>query len=487
MKNLLLIICTSILLWIPSTGQAQEIRGLYINSSDEILGDSYQESLLLEYIIQGNFNSITFYSFHRLDFSQPEVRENLRNFIRLGKSKYGLARIGAASESLNGFINNIHLFNLDTLTLPDDRIDHYNLEFEFWSNRATAGYYCTKYLKPKGYPCTPDGAFSYISQLLKDLRSRISNFPEIEIEVYVGWIDEDHAASLVPLVDRILYAVYRNMEADGSIELYDFGQQRKRLTSLGQNGEISIIPIFSSYDGSTDPSLNTWLRKGHSPCEAWEQYASSFKRDILLKNRKHLKLDGYQWFKYSSMPNLPMDLRAPDPIMGPTTVKVGKTVRYFIPPVKDALRFEWQIYPQGSKHYHSAHETEMLIQFPRAGSATLMVRALGCGTISPFARIQIQVEEHIPIAEPVSLAQSSDFSILVKHQALYISISRGMEGPFYIQAINSLGQKILTKTITFPGEYCLPLYPISDSILFVQVSISYQEGSFCKKFSILDL
>ncbi|MEA1875731.1 MAG: hypothetical protein U9N86_02595 [Bacteroidota bacterium] len=487
MKNILIIIYTGILMLFPMEGQAQEIKGLYVNSSDEILGDSDQESLLLDYIIQGNFNSITFYSFHRLDFSQSEVRENLRNFIRLGKSKYGLTRIGAASESLNGFINNIHLFNLDTLTLPDDRIDHYNLEFEFWSNSATAGYYCTKYLEPNGYSCNPNGAFSYVSQLLKDLRSQISNFPEIEIEVYVGWIDEDHAASLIPLADRILYAVYRNMEADGSIELYDFGQQRKRLTSLGQNGEISIIPIFSSYDGSTDPSLNTWLRKGHSPCEAWEQYASSFNRDIMLKNRKQLNLDGYQWFKYSSMPNLPMVLRAPDPIMGPTTVKVRETVRYLIPQVKDALRFEWQIYPNGAKHYHSAHETEMLIQFPRAGSATLMVRALGCGAISPFARIQIQVEENFPVAEPISLKQSSGFNIIVKHKALHINISREMKGPFHIQAINSLGRKILTKTITFPGDYCLPLYPISDSIHFVQVSISHQEGSFCKKFSILDL
>ena len=413
MKKYLIIICAAFLLQIPLECQAQKIRGLYINSSDKILGDSYQESLLLEYIAQSNFNSITFYSFHRLDFSQAEVRENLRNFIRLGKAKYGLTRIGAASESLNGFINNIHLFNLDPLTLPDDRIDHYNLEFEFWSSRATADYYCTKYLNPNGYSCNPDGAFSYVCQLLKDLRKQISDFPDIEIEVYIGWIDEDHAASLVPLVDRILYAVYRNMEADGSIELYDFGQQRKRLTSLGQGGKISIMPIFSSYDGSTDPSLHKWLKRGHCLWEAWEHYADSFRKDILLKNKKQLNLDGYQWFKYSSMPYLPKDFPTPDFKNSTARILSGETRQN-------------------------------------------------------------------------SLTQTKGFAISVQRKELHINIPGGMKGPFHIQAINSLGREILTKTITFPGDYCIPLYPISDSIQFLLISISHQEGRFCKKFSILD-
>ena len=282
MKHFLFSLFACILLGVSAGSLAQEIRGLYINNSDEILGDEDRESQLLEYLIQGNFNSITFYSFHNLDFSRAEVRENLRNFIRRGKSKYGLTRIGAASESLNGFMNNIHLFNLDPNTLPKDRIDHYNLEFEFWSSNTTAGYYCTKYLEPNGYPCNPDGAFSFVSQMLKDLRSQISDFPEIEIEVYVGWINEDHAASLVPLADRILYSVYRDMEADGSIELYDFENQLKRLESLGKSTEISIAPIFSSYDGSTDQNLQAWLRIGHSPCEAWQQYAESFNEDTSL-------------------------------------------------------------------------------------------------------------------------------------------------------------------------------------------------------------
>ncbi len=487
MRNLLATFITALLLSISAASQAQEIRGLYINNSDEILGDRDQESQLLEYLIQGNFNSITFYSFHNLDFNKPENRENLRRFIRLGKSKYGLTRIGAASESLNGFINNIHLYNLDPLTLPEDRIDHYNLEFEFWSNRATADYYCTKYLKKNGYACNPDGAFSFVCQLLKNLRSQISDFPEIEIEVYIGWIDEDHAAVLTQLADRILYAVYKDMEDDGSIELYNSSQQRNRISSLGQNREISIVPIFSSYDGSTDPSLHNWLRKGHSPCEAWQQYSDSFNKDHFLKNKKNLTLDGYQWFKYSSMPKLPVNLVAPRSITGPTVVSPDQTVRYVIPTVDGALRYEWQIYPQNSQDYRPAINKDMLISFPQVGNATIMVRALGCGSVSPFTRLHILVKEHLPADELVSAKQASGFSIIVKRNNLYVSISTDIKGPFHLQLTDILGRKILTRTLSFPGEYNIPYKPIVDSIKVLQVNIAYQQGSFSKTFSILDL
>ncbi len=487
MRKALVCLLVCLLLGSASILEAQEIRGLYINGSNDILGDQDQEFQLLEYLIQGNFNSVTFYSFQNLDFRQAETRETLRNFIRLARSKYGVSRFGAASESLTGFTDNIHLYNTDSLTLPEDRLDHYNLEFEFWSERGTTGYYCTKYLEPNGYPCNPDGAFSFVVQLLKDLRSHISDYPEIEIDVYVGWLKEDHAAVLTQMADRILYAVYRDMNPDGSIELYDSDSQIKRLESLGQSGEISIIPIFSSYDGSTDRNLHEWLQLGHSPCEAWQQYNESFTEDILLVNKNNLHLDGYQWFRYSSMPNLPMKLRTPGPIMGPKTVQAGEAVRYIIPPTKDALLYEWQIYPSGAQYYHAAHESSKLVRFPNAGNATIMVRAIGCGMVSPFARLQVQVEGAFPIDQPVNAQSELEIQISIQNQNLHILIPPHMDGPFQIQAINLLGRKFLTRTIQTPGEYNVPIQPIPDSSKMIQVRILHAKGSYCKKLSIFDL
>lgn len=486
MRRIFILILITLLTGIPTKGISQEIRGIYINSSDKILGDEAQEVQLLEYLIQGNFNSITFYSFHKLDFREPEQREVLRNFIRRGKSKYGLNRIGAASESLNGFMN-IHHYNQDTLTLPEDRLDHYNLEFEFWSNSATAGYYCSKYLQSNGYPCTPDGAFSFVSLLLKNLRIQILDIPNIEIEVYVGWLKEDHAAVLSRLADRILFAVYKDMESDGSIELYDFRKQRERLESFGASGGIKVAPIFSSYDGSTDESLNTWLKKGHSPCEAWQQYAGSYFGDTSLLNRNNIHIDGYQWFKYTSMPILPVDLRIPGPIMGPKKVKQNQIVSYVIPPTNGALKYEWQIYPKGNNYYHSAKETQLKIKFPRSGNVTLMVRALGCGKLSPFARIDIEVEGVFPDVEVNSIDANNGIEVNIQNNMLKIELPDDLEGPFLVQIINSLGRKILTRSFKHGGEYSLSLNFLQKYPQILHVSILHPQDSFSKKFSILGL
>lgn len=465
------------------TSQGQEIRGLYVNGSHEILGDPDQEDQLLQYLLQGNFNSITFYSLHNLDFRDPVVRANLRNFIRKGKSKYKLTRFGAASESFSGFINNIHRYNLDSLTLKEDRLDHYNLEFEFWSNSATAGYYCEKYLQPAGYPCNPDGAFTFVTKLLKDLRTELAPFPEIEIEMYVGWIDVEHAEYLTPLADRILFAVYRKMEADGSINLYDFPQQKQRLENLAQAGKCHILPIFSSYDGSTDPSLYTWLVAGHSPCEAWDQYSEAFEQDEELAHKEKLQLDGYQWFKYTSMPPYPMNLRMPGPIMGPRLVQAGETARYLLPPVADALRYEWQVYPPGKIFYHSAGETDLEIQFRQPGRAQLMVRALGCGKLSPFARIDIEVFGFQPADQALPETDFANIQAFVRDHSLHVMIPMNFRGPFHLIATNLLGIKLLNKHISQPGEYDLPLPNSADTSHFIQVRILHQGGSFSKNLS----
>ena len=187
----------------------------------------------------------------------------------MARSEYHIIHIGAVSESIENFRKNLHTYNIDTHTKVADRINAYNIEFEFWNKIPSKKYYCSRYLSPSGFECSQEGAFQYVLGFIKELRKLANEIPGTDVEIYVGWLDADHAKKITPLVDRVYYAVYREMEIDGSLNLYHYGMQRSRLKSLAASGPIEIVPIFSGHRGSTDPSLHLWLKLGNRPIEAW--------------------------------------------------------------------------------------------------------------------------------------------------------------------------------------------------------------------------
>jgi len=464
---------------------AQEIRGLYVNKTDTILGNNILEKGFLDYVFYGNFNSISFYSLYKLDFRKQEVRSDFRSLIRRAKADYGITRVGAVSESLSGFINNIHLYNQDSLTLPDDRIDHYNIEFEFWSERAIRDYYCARYLDTAGYACTEDGAFSFVTNMIRELREQSSDIPGIEIEMYIGWINDDHAISLAQQLDRILYAVYREMKEDGSVNLYDFQQQRRRLEILASSGLVEMIPIFTSYDGSRDPNLNSWLMAGHTTCEAWDEYYQAFKNDNQLVNKNNMKISGYQWFKYSSMPLTPKTLKTPGPILGPRRIHRDSLVRFSFPPVAGADHYEWTVNQSGENFRRITSYPVFTKKFREPGQAMIQIRAVGCGEVSPFARLGVRVDNSIIAKDTLLIDEDVNFKIRMANKGMHLLIPKNKSGPFYIEALGIMGKKFLNKTIVDPGEYFLEFQQRTDSVQFLHISITYPNGSFSKKFSIL--
>jgi len=454
---------------------AQEIRGLYISSTDLIIGNQLEEKNLLEYSLYNQINYLCFYSLRRIDFKDKSSRERFRAFVKKAKSDYGIQMIGAVSESLEGFTENIHFYNTDPETKREDRIDFYNLEFEFWSETSTTGYYCDQYLRPAGYACDPDGAFSFVMATLRKMRELAVDVPGLQTEMYVGWINSEHAAQLAPMVDRILFAVYREMDASGNVDLYHFNGQRERLSSLGQSGKIEVMPIFSAHQGTTDPSLHDWLLRGHTTCEAWDLYAKAYLLDTKLPNKKNISLTGYQWFKYNSMPKIPVRFDPPDPILGPLTVKAGSTVSYSIPGVNGALMYEWYIGSDQRKLITPADETIQTFTFRNPGPEKLKVRALGCGWVSSYAELEIDVGPKI-ILTGVSQIENN-FNILVSGASFSTTFSttEDFSAPFNIEFISSTGRVLFEQTFDYlPSEIIIPTNYSMNAIILVKLRSSSQ-------------
>jgi len=299
-KNILTSVLSFMLVLIPCQNQAQKICGLYVDDFHLILGRPDQELKLFKYAAYSGTNSLSLFKLDEVDLRKAESRDKLRRFIRQARQSFGIQRISAVSESISAFTDNIHLYNTDPMTAPSERLDAYLIEFEFWNEYPVKNYYCERYLEPAGVPCTMEGAFNYIKSFVYQLRQLTDEFPEMDLEIYVGWISPEQAASISKMVDRVYYAVYVEMKS-GMVELYHFFQQRERLSYLAQSGPIEIVPIFSSYNGGSDPNLNSWLKKGNHPSKAWKKYERSFRKDYFLPGKENLILAGYQWFHYNSM------------------------------------------------------------------------------------------------------------------------------------------------------------------------------------------
>lgn len=387
----LLLLLFFILTTVGLPGQA--IRGLYVNKTDDILENPELEEDLLEYLIEGQFNHVLFYSLYRLNFEDPTTTDNLRRLIRRLRTEGEIKYVGAVQENYEQFEHAIHPFNISEETDSLERFNVYNVEFEFWSTRAVTEYYCEKYLRPVGFPCTEDGAFLYVQKSLEALQHFKRDLPELTTEIYVGWLEPRHAEKLSGLVDRVLPAVYREENDEGEIELYHFSHQRERLMDLASGGEVHILPIFNGAENTIDLSLYVWLLNSHTLCEPWELYASSFALENNTLIRENIHLDGYVWFKYFAMPPIPSSLMDPGPIQGNLDPILGDTLSYSIHPVAGADYYRWWFTRTDTVIKKPATDTTLTWIFDKPGLETLHVQAFGCAEKSIEAIINLEVQE----------------------------------------------------------------------------------------------
>ncbi|MFH0760390.1 MAG: hypothetical protein V2A67_02650 [Bacteroidota bacterium] len=388
MRKLLIILSLSIL---PLTGNCQDISGLYVNGFDDILGNATLEDSLCDYIKECRFNQVLLYSLNNINWQLKKVRTQLRSLIGRFRNECGVEKVGAIGENLDMFLDHVHPYNLSSSTSVDQRFNIYDLEFEFWSDKAITDYYCDAYLRNAGYACTQEGAFSYVTYMLKRLTSLKKDLPDLETEIYIGWVKPELAVQLPALVDRIMPAVYISALPNGTIDLYNPSDQRLRLQYLAAGGPFKLLPIFNGDRTSSDPDLYPWLIKGHTVCEPWLNYLAGFNAETNQDIIKNVHLEGYQWFTYQGMPPVPYLLKIPGPVKGSPNPEVNCIQKYSIPVPIDADKITWMLASVGIHTYSAPNENSIDVMFRAPGKDTLFIQTFSCGAKSKQVVFPIEV------------------------------------------------------------------------------------------------
>lgn len=370
--KLLLIIVLSLYLWSSqgiAYGQNALIKALYVDdffsadSSEIILGNEEAEQNLFDYAENCGYNYLILYGLSAVPLgSQDESVEALKSFVRRAHEDYNI-KLGCVGQSAN-FFKRIHekYQSLDKVAAIE-RLDSYNLEFEFWKSFNSGiyqGYYCENYLEPNGYSCDSIGAFEFAMDELNQIDSLALLFEDsllfeetskIHTEIYIGWINEYHAEVLAQkmqdsIIDRILGAVYKPPLEDGSLELYNFYHQIRRLGFLGNQGNtINFLPIFAVNE-SQGNHLGDWMDSIGSIPYVWEHYESEYLNDTSAYT-DHINLQGYVWYNHSNMPLCFEDLGFEGFLEGPEGELVKDSIYSFaLNNSENANRYYWEL-PEG--------------------------------------------------------------------------------------------------------------------------------------------
>ncbi|HNP47262.1 MAG TPA: T9SS type A sorting domain-containing protein [Bacteroidia bacterium] len=271
-----------------SRAQVPPVRGLYINFVNAWIGDSIEESKILNYCSAYGFNYITIYDLNLLSWSVAQ-KNSLASFISRAKNQYGVTQVGAAGETYNFFNNLIVPYNTGRTTAAE-KFDVFNYEFEFWLTASIASYYGPNYLTPNGFTADTAGAFAFALQQFTRIDS-LSNVYGTTTEIYLGWPNQGQMQQLTQHADRILLHAYRT----SNIDVYQYTQSRI-YDIASANKAVQVMPIFSSEPNFMGPWLAT------NPITLpFQTYDALFKQESAAI-KQNISLQGYQWFLYSLMP-----------------------------------------------------------------------------------------------------------------------------------------------------------------------------------------
>jgi hypothetical protein len=271
-----------------SASMAQNIRGFYVNSFNTILGNSVAETTLLNYTQANGYNYLCLYSLASLDLTNATVKSKLASFISRAKTQYGVIQVGAAGEIYSFFSSYIIPYNIGRPA--SEKIDVLNFEFEFWIASSVADQYCSQYLIPNHLTCDSAGAFAFAkSQFTQIDQAAAAN--GLKSEVYFGWPNKGQMQWYAQRADRILLHAYRTSDSD----IYSY--TKNRLIDIASvNTPVEVMIIFSSETEFMGP----WLAS-NAITKPFETFSNAFTAETgTWKN--YIKLQGYQWFKYSTMP-----------------------------------------------------------------------------------------------------------------------------------------------------------------------------------------
>jgi hypothetical protein len=284
---LLVLLCLSVKLFASQ-------RTLYVDNFSNILGSPSKEDKLLYFAKKNNFGTLILYQLNKVDkrFSLADPRKNniLAEFIAKAKIKFGISKVGASGEAASFFTTRIDIYN-NTRNKPEEKFDIYNLEFEYWSRKASSdeGYYCENYLRENDLPCNRFGSFNYFIENLKELKRLTSkNKHAITVEAYVGFYNQNEIKEISNYCDRLL------IHAFGKTPKLCFVSARKNLENLNKiNSKIKTTILFST----TMKQMGYWLK-----FDSLQNGEKNFFKEMNKKNinlKKNLNFDGFSYHTYS--------------------------------------------------------------------------------------------------------------------------------------------------------------------------------------------
>lgn len=311
MKKTILLLLMSFFLF--KSAYSQAVKGMYVNDFVNIVGDVTAENDLLIQAQANGYNYLILYNLYAIhntlfDITDPITSQPLADFIEKARTLYGITQVAGVGETYSSFTN-IHDYNLDHAATPNQQLDHYNIEFEFWNSGSVGdeGYYCTTYLEPLGLPCDTSGSFAFLIDNLCDLHTLCDDFAYIDSEMYIGWPNAGQAKQIADCTDRLLVHYYRGSDVymTGN-SIYNYGVDR--LPDLAASDDLSVVmPIFNcqpDYMGAwldanpENQAFDTWM----NGLNGYNDAVGSWKSNTLV--------DGHVWFKYTCMPAgvLPVNL-----------------------------------------------------------------------------------------------------------------------------------------------------------------------------------
>jgi len=279
-------------------GFSQQVKGLYVNNFNQILGNTAQEDSLLKYAKGNAYNYLAFYSLASVDLTNAVKGTEMANFIRKAKTSYGIQQFGATGETATFFESYILPYNNSH---PAEKFNVFNLEFEFWipSSVQPGGVYAASYLTPNGFSLDTAGGFKYYKMVYDKIKSYASQQGALT-ETYVGWLNQGQAKYIATKSDRILVHLYRT-EPNST-----FNYSKTRLEYFASaNKVVNIVPIFSSEPEFMGP----WLAS-NTERTAYDVFMQNYNADNSAW-KQNINISGYQWFKYSLMPRVYANSGAP--------------------------------------------------------------------------------------------------------------------------------------------------------------------------------
>lgn len=313
---------------------SQNVKGFYVNGFNTILGNTFKEDSLLVFAQNNGFNYLTLYDMHLVNNSTPLTNytsaQTFADFVYKAKTQYGISEIGIAAENLWFFTNIIGVYNQQHPS-NNNKVDVYNLEFEFWvpSLVTSGGYYCTTYLQPGGYSCDTSGAFLYYKGMLKSIDS-LANLTGQKSEAYFGFFNSGQAQQIVQTgVDRVLVSIY--IPSGNYSPTYQYNYVKPRLQDLALvNTNVKVMPLYSS-----EPAfMQSWVTTNPFFLP-YDDFVNSLSLESgLWKN--YIQPEGIQWFAYSFLPKKNMTVAvqeeknsdfifSPNPVRGNITIEIKQS------------------------------------------------------------------------------------------------------------------------------------------------------------------